>query len=265
MRGTRKYAWVALTSARSNLAYLGEVASRGIFLSVVLYIFLRLWTVTFSETGAETLGGLTLTQMLWYLVITEAITLSRTAVAEQVDQDVRTGALAVQLLRPILYPLYQLGNNLGERVVRFLLNALVGALVVLYFVGPLSLGPLNLAFFLLVLPFAFVLDFLGLFLIGLGAFWLEDTSGLRLIYSRLTMILGGMLLPLEIFPDAVQPLLRALPFASILYAPARLFVAPDSAFLRVTLLSQGLFIALYTLLVALIYRVAVRRIHANGG
>ena len=67
-----------------------------------------------------------------------------------------------------------------------------------------------------------ILDFQGMFLIGLGAFWLEDTSGLLLIYSRVTMILGGMLIPLELFPESWQPVLRVLPFSSMVYGPARL-------------------------------------------
>ena len=45
--------------------------------------------------------------------------------------------------------------------------------------------------FLLVLPMAFILDFLGALLVGLCAFWLESTQGIALIYSRLMMLLGG--------------------------------------------------------------------------
>lgn len=265
MIALRKYTWIGRTAARSNLAYLGEVATRTIFLGVILYIFLQLWRVTFAETGAQQLGGLTLAQMLWYLSMTEAITLSGPRVAQEVDQDVRTGALAVQLIRPLSYPLYRLWTALGERAVRFLLNASVGAVIALLFVGPIPFTPAGLALFALALPFAFVLDFLGNFLIGLGAFWLEDTSGLVLIYSRITMILGGMLIPLELFPDAVQPLLRALPFSSIVYGPARLFVHADPAFLRDLVVRQTIAIALFALGVILVYRAAVKRIHANGG
>jgi ABC-2 type transport system permease protein len=79
------------------------------------------------------------------------------------------------------------------------------------------------------------------------------------------MILGGMLLPLEIFPPAVQPLLRILPFSSIVYGPARLFVHPDPAFLADLVVRQGAAIAIFALGVALVYRAAVKRIHANGG
>ena len=62
MLAFRKYGWLGLIAARSNLAYLGEVATRTLFLAVILYIFLQLWRVTYSETGSTTLGGLTLAQ-----------------------------------------------------------------------------------------------------------------------------------------------------------------------------------------------------------
>src|SRR5215207_1193409 len=222
----RKYTWLGLIAARSNLAYLGEVATRTLFLAVILYIFLQLWRVTYSETGAATLGGLTLAQMLWYLAMTEAITLSTPRVA---------------------------------------LNLAVGSVLALLLVGPIAFTPLGLLLFALTLPLAFVLDFLGNFLIGLAAFWIEDTSGLALIYSRMTMILGGMLIPLELFPERMQPILRALPFAAIVYGPARMFVLPDPAFLADLALRQGIAIGVFAVLVALVYRVALGRIYSNGG
>jgi ABC-2 type transport system permease protein len=265
MIALRKYAWVGYTAARSNVAYLGELAARILFLGIILYVFLQLWQVTYNETGAKQLGGLSLAQMLWYLAMTEALTLSNPLIAEEVDQDVRTGGLAVQLIRPLSYPLYRLWTALGERGVRFTMNTLVGTLIALVFVGPIPFSLDGLLMFALSLPFAFVLQFQGMFLIGLGAFWLEDTSGLRLIYSRLTMILGGMLIPLELFPDTWQPILRALPFSSMVYGPARLFVQPDGAFLRDLLVRQGIAIGIFALLNALIYRAGVKRINANGG
>lgn len=261
----RKYSWVGYISARANLAYFGEVAARIIFLGVILFIFLRLWTVTYTETGSSILGGFTLAQMLWYLAMTEAITLSAPRVSEAVDEDVRTGSIAVQLLRPLYYPAYRLWTTLGERLVRFLLNAAVGAVIVLLFVGPIPFTVQGLAMFAVALPLAFILDFLGYFLVGIAAFWMEDTSGLRLIYSRFIMIAGGMLIPLELFPDAAQPILRLLPFASILYTPARLFVNPDPAYFVQAVTLQAIWVLIALIAVVAIYRVAVKKINGNGG
>jgi ABC-2 type transport system permease protein len=265
MKALRKYSWIALTSARSHIAYFGEVIARTLFLVVILYIFLQLWRVTYSETQARQLGGFTLPQMLWYLCITESMAVSAPRVAPEVDQDVRTGSLTVQLIRPMSYPLYRLFSTLGERCVRFCLNFTVSAVLATLFVGTSPISFIGLCLFLLVLPIAFLLDFLIMFLIGLGAFWLEDTSGLVLIYSRLLWLLGGLLIPLELFPDAWQPILRNLPFTAIIYGPARLFIHPTLNDAIALLLRQGITLLVLGLCVHGVYRIAVQRIHANGG
>jgi len=261
----RLYLSVGATSLRSNLAYLGEVVARVIFLGVLLYVFLQLWRLTYAESGAERLGGFTLAQMLWYLAITESITLSAPAVAPEIDTDVRTGALAVHLLRPMSYPLYRLWATLGERTVRFGINALVGSAIALVFVGPIPLSPGGLGLFVAALPLAFVLDFTAYLVIGLCAFWIENTSGLVLIYSRTTMMLGGVLLPISLFPDSVQRALSLLPFAAVVYGPARMFVDPSVASLATLLVRQAAGITAFGLVAWAVYATAIRRVHAHGG
>ena len=265
MKSLRKYLAIAETTARSNLAYIGEVASRFVFLAVILYIFQRLWQVTYSQTGASQLGGYTLKEMVWYLTIAESIMMSAPRVAQLVDEDVRTGALAVQLVRPLSYPLYRLWSCLGERAVRYVSTLAVGAIISYLLVGPLDVSAGGLVLFALALPLAFVLDFLGNFAIGLFAFWLEDTSGLLLIYSRLTMILGGMLIPVQLFPEALQPMLFALPFVDVVYGPSRLFVHPSVDGFVHLLAHQTAYVVAASLLVAFIYKAALKRVFANGG
>jgi ABC-2 type transport system permease protein len=209
-----KYTWIGYTAVRSSLAYAGEVISRTIFMVVFLYIFMRLWTVVYAGSGASRLGGLTLQQMLWYLMMTESIALSTTRVSMEIDEDVRTGRLPVQLLKPLSYMVARLAQALGERIVRFAMNVVTGMVVATLLVGPIAFSVSGLA-----LPLAFVVDFLGYFAIGLCAFWMESTAGLTLIYSRLTMLLGGMLMPMDIFPEGLKRIVQSLPFASIIYGP----------------------------------------------
>jgi ABC-2 type transport system permease protein len=260
-----KYWSIAVVSARSNVAYLGEVTSRILFLAIILFIFSRLWTVTYAETHASRLADLTLPEMLWYFTLAECIILSAPRVAPAVDEDVRTGSLAVQLIRPVSYPGYRLAVALGERCIRFALNLMVGAAVTCWLVGPFNLQLTGVLFCLLTLPLAFVIDFLGNFLVGLFAFWLEDTSGLLLIYSRFTMILGGMLMPIELFPAAMKPLINALPFSALIYGPAKILIAPSSAMLSDILLRQIVGLGVFGLAVFFLERQALRRIHAQGG
>jgi ABC-2 type transport system permease protein len=265
MSWLKKYWAIAWISAKSNLAYVGEVGSRMLFLTTILYIFMALWKTTFANAGTNNFAGYTLNEIIWYLAFAECVMMSSPRVTPLIDEDVRTGSIAVQLVRPLSYPLYRLASNFGEQVVRFAVTAVAAGAIALFYAGvPEDFGT-GLLFATLVLPVAFVLDFLGYLLVGLGAFWFEDTTGLALIYSRLTMIAGGMLMPLELFPDHFQVVLRSLPFAYIVNGPARLFVHPDASALTMVLLNQLVWIAILTLAVALVFKKALRRIALNGG
>jgi ABC-2 type transport system permease protein len=265
MNALRKYWAIAWISAKSNLAYAGEVGSRLFFLSVILFIFMTLWKVAFAHAHTVSFAGYTLDQIIWYLAITESIMMSSPRVTPRIDEDVRTGAIAVQLVRPLSYPLYRLASNLGEQTVRFLVTALAAAVIAIVLAGFPKDCASGVLFVALALPGAFVLDFLGYLLVGLGAFWLEDTSGLMLIYSRLTMILGGMMLPLELFPQNLQYVLKALPFGCIVSGPARLFVHPEPAVLLGLVANQLFWIGVFSLIVAAVYSKALDRIALNGG
>src|SRR5262245_44865145 len=137
MRGIAKYTWLAYTAARSNLAYAGESISRLVFMTVVLYIFMRLWIVVYAAADSPRVAGLTLPRMLWYLVITESILLSEPRVWAEVDEDVRSGRMAVQLIHPVSYVLAHFGKSMGERLVRFVINLTAGSVVAVALAGPI--------------------------------------------------------------------------------------------------------------------------------
>lgn len=261
-RQTLAVAWVA---ARANLAYPLEVLGRAGFLAVILYIFLRLWQTTYEQSGSDKLAGLSLPDMIWYLSITEAMWMSAPRLSQQIDQDVRSGNLSVLLLRPMAYPLYCLMSNLGERSTRFLFNLLISFSLALLLVGPVKLSAEGAIMTGTAILAAFILDGLAHILIGLTAIYFQDTSGLTLIYTRLTMILGGMLIPIELFPDWLRSLVKFLPFPYMMYEPVKLFARPDwQEYLKV-LGGQSLSAIVLTTLVAIVYRHALSKISTNGG
>jgi ABC-2 type transport system permease protein len=265
LKSISKYAWIGYTAARSELAYSAANIARVIFMTTVLYVFMKLWQVVYAGAGVDRLGGLTQAQMLWYLVATESVIMSMPRLWYEVDQDVRTGALAVQLIRPLSYIAAHFGRSTGERVVRFVTNLAIGIVVALLLVGPIAFSAGGLLMFVLVLPMAFIIDFFGAMLVGLCAFWLESTQGIALIYSRLMMLLGGLLLPIEVYPESVQPILRVLPFAAILHAPGRMLVSPSVALFLQCLGLQLVCLIVYGAVVFAFHRYALRRVFVNGG
>src|SRR5277367_2791222 len=131
MNSIRKYWAIAFISAKSNLAYAAEVGSRVFFLGIILYIFMRLWKATFAHAHATVFGDYSLDEIIWYLAMTESIMMSSPRVTPRIDEDVRTGTIAVQLVRPLSYPLYRLASNLGEQAVRFAVTILAAVAIAL--------------------------------------------------------------------------------------------------------------------------------------
>jgi ABC-2 type transport system permease protein len=74
-----------------------------------------------------------------------------------------------------------------------------------------------------------------------------------------------MLIPLDFYPAWLQTLARALPFASITYGPARLFVTPTTDLFISVMTLQIMWIVILTLLLTFAYRRGVAYLTVNGG
>ncbi len=264
MKELRKLAAVALAYARSVWAYPGAEVLRTIFLLVILVVFLSLWRTTYGAMHAARLGGLSLAQMLEYLVGTEAIILSAPRFAERIGDDVRTGGLAVQLTRPVSYPLFQFAVAAGESWPRLLLNLAVGSALVALVTGTLPVSAAGVAAYLLAYLPAFLL-YAALFLaLALTSFWLEDAWAITFVASRMVMILGGLLVPLALFPPVLSRIARILPLQLMVYGPARQLARPFAGFPSL-LLDQAIWLLILGGLLWLIYRKGVQALHVQGG
>jgi ABC-2 type transport system permease protein len=102
-------------------------------------------------------------------------------------------------------------------------------------------------------------------MIGLTAFVTEDVAAFDWIYSKFVLILGGVLIPLDFFPDWLGNLAKSLPFAYATYGPARLFVSPDLTRFATLVLGQIIWLVVLGTMLAFVYRRGERRLTINGG
>jgi ABC-2 type transport system permease protein len=260
-----RYPFIARTSARQQLTYRTELWMRALSTAMFMGVFVALWTTAFAVSGRGELAGYTLPQVVWYLAMTETITLSGSRVFMDIGQDAKEGNLAYTLARPLSYPLFQTASSLGNSAPRFVLNLATAAIVVLAGVGQLAGSMAGLAAFLLLAALALVLDALIAVLIGLTAFWIEEVSPVYWIYNKLLFTVGGLFLPLEMFPGWLRNIADWLPFRFIAYAPARAFISGDPGFVLQALAGQVAYIALFGGAIALLWRAAQRRLVVHGG
>jgi ABC-2 type transport system permease protein len=259
-----KYGSIFSIQLVNSLAYPAELVGRSLVIIPFMWIFAQLWRVTFAAAGSNEINGLTLVDTLWYLMLAETIELSRPRMGNTIADAVKDGSIAYILNKPYDFMLYQLSTSMGETVFRAIMLAGLGSGVVWLLVG----SPPNLAGYLVVIPAligAWVLNFCISVIIGLAAFIVEDISAFQWIYQKFAFILGGLLIPLDFYPLWLQEIARALPFAAMVYGPARLFVDPSLAALGSTLLVQTIWIIGLGGLAYLAYRRGLTHLVVNGG
>lgn len=259
-----KYLAVLRASSANNLAYIMEVIFRALFLVALIYIIGQLWRTTFALHGSS-LPGFTVNTMVWYLAAAETLATSLPALTRRIDQEVRSGELAYLLGRPCSYILYNYARYLGERLVRLALCGVVAAIVALIFVGPPHFSLLGVLAWPLMVLLAISIEFVCYFAIGLLAFWTENTQPFSFLFSRLELVLGGVLAPIEIFPQPLRGIAQILPFSTMLYGPSRVLVQFSAGLFGLLVLQQAVTLLVAGLLLTVLYTIAARRVSIHGG
>jgi len=264
MKSTRKYWVIFQTTLVNSLAYPGELVGRSLMILPFMWIFYQLWQVTFIASGGSTINGLTLHDTMWYLMMAETIELGRPRVARTIAENVKDGSIAYLLNKPYDFLLYQFSVSMGETVFRSLMTAIFGGAMVWWLAGPPP-GVRSWSSALIAVFGAWVLSFLVNCMIGLAAFISEEVAPYEWIYQKLAFIFGGLLIPLDFYPQWLQKIAFALPFPAMMYGPARLFVSLDTGLFGSILWQQVIWISVLGTLLVVAYRRGLAYLTVNGG
>jgi ABC-2 type transport system permease protein len=259
-----KYFAIFKTQLSNRLAYPGDLFTGSLSILIFLWVFMQLWRATYSSLGQTTLAGLSLAQTLWYLMMTEAIQLSKPRLTRDISDAVKDGSVAYMLNKPYNFLLYQLSAGLADGISRFGFNILTGGTLLWLLVGPPP-DPRGWPLVLVAVLLGWVIDFCIQALIGLAAFVAEDVAAFDWIYQKLIFILGGMLIPLDFLPTWLRLIAQVLPFAYTMYGPARLFVSPDLNRFFILLGGQLIWILVLGGLVNLVFQRGMKWLTVNGG
>ena len=264
MSSLRKYSAIFKTTLINSLAYPGELVGRSLMILPFMWIFYQLWHVTFTATGTESINGLSLQDTMWYLMMAETIELSRPRIARTVADNVKDGSIAYLLNKPYDFMIYQFSFGMGETIFRAILTAIFGGGIVWWLAGPPP-DPRGWPIALVAVLGAWILNFCVQGLIGLAAFISEEVAPYEWIYQKFAFIFGGLLIPLDFYPQWLQNIAYALPFPSMLYGPARLFVTADLALFASVLWQQLLWILVLGSVLSIAYRRGLTFLTINGG
>jgi len=233
-----------------------------VFLITCLIIFAHLWKIAAAKKGLVSFSP---EQLLWYIAFNEWVLISIPDTQDEMELDLRSGTLAYLLPRPISY----LGSVFAEAFGKLTVNLIVLGLVTFLFtwiqVGALPFQAIGL---LPTLFFGFAAGVIGIvfrMLIGLSAFWLHTVDPFFWIWEKLLFMLGGLMLPLTIYPQWIQTIAHFTPFPVIL--GERSALALDFSLHRIFSLTGSLLAwgAFGFILLLWIYRKGLRILNIEGG
>ena len=215
------YAAGAVAGFRRLVASPGEMLARACFYGVIIAVLASLWRAA-TETNGGSIVGYDAAAITWYLVFSEAaVNGTRFRLIEQIGTEIGSGAFSVEMLRPVRAVSFRMASELGDGVVRLGAMLVAGTLFGTLIAGP----PPRFATYLVALVSALLAISCNLaaqHAFAAMAFWQHEAKGAWFLYQKLVFVLGGMLLPLQIFPGWLESAAWVSPFWTMSYAPARL-------------------------------------------
>ncbi len=231
------------------------------FYVLVVAVLGSLWQAAAGQNGG-TLAGYTAAALVWYIAGSEAATVALDLrMIERVGDDIASGAVVVELLRPVSVLGMRVATELGRSLPVLGMCLAAGTLLGLASTGSVP----NLASAALAVPallLAIACNILAQHAFAAASFWLRDARSAWFLYQKLVFLVGGMLIPIEVFPPWLQTAAKGLPFVAMSYVPARLL----AGFFEPWLLALQLgWLAVLGVAAAAAFAAGERRVQAVGG
>jgi ABC-2 type transport system permease protein len=261
MKDFAKYWAFARIAATEALTERAELYGRALFIAVLLGVFSALWRAV-AETGLPIAAKYQ--DLVWYLAATEWVLLSAPQRQFELQEQVRRGDVTCQLPRPVSFQRAALAQAWGMLLARapFLGLAAFGSAYA--FTGTFPSARATLLLVPVGLLASAVLSELYVAL-GLIAFWLSDVTPLHWLLGKAMFVLGGLMLPLELYPRWLQTVAQCTPFPALLSGPGSFMLREPDGGTWLLVAQLCVWGAVLFGLVELLFRAGVRSLQGGGG
>jgi len=246
-------------------ATLAGIFTNSVFGLIYSYAYLELWRLAPHAGGYDSADAVTYVWLGQSLIMTVAMWSGGTT--DDLNERIRTGDVSIDLYRPVPVLWWYYAGDLGRATYHFVTRGLapsVIGLVLFHIRGPASLWA---AFgFAVSIVLAVTVSFAIRFLVATTAFWVLDSSGIRLMSAVLSMALSGMVLPLNLVPGVAGTVVRALPWASYVQVPIDVYLGRHPGLdLFAALGFQALWAVVLLAVCAVVLERATRKVVLQGG
>ncbi|MBQ7942739.1 MAG: ABC-2 family transporter protein [Lachnospiraceae bacterium] len=256
---------------KRQLAYKGAFY---LFIFISLFgsfISYYLWMAIYGSSKSGVIGGLNQQEMVVYIFMVYVTTsVVMVSVSNWVSDDVVKGTVAMNLIKPIDYRISLISMAMGRAVYQFLAPSIFIWIGVEVYkavaLGQPMVSVTTVIIYLCSCMMSFFIYTLFDFCFGMIAFFTTYIFGLRMAKEALLSFLTGQLIPISLFPAAVQRVFEYLPFSSMVYTPVMIYLEKYTGQeLAFVLLRQAVWVVILYALGSLIWHKVTRRLVVLGG
>lgn len=251
----------------TSLAYRNEVWANIFGKLVQVFARVAIWLAVYA--GVSAVDGISIQDMITYALL-GGVVMGATRydrIIRHVGTALKTGDVAVWLLKPVQYPLYLFAIELGATAYGVLMAVVPTIVIVALVYG--MLPPASLFHFVMFVAFcglSFIIHFLCATIFGVLAFWLMTIFSLEWLMQSLMALLSGLLIPFWFFPEPFGSIAAHQPLAWLVYYPSAVWLGRLDTGQTLLYFALGLaWAGLLALILLLLWRRAATRITVQGG
>lgn len=242
------YAWATVISSLVGTLY--------------AFLYLALWQAVTPVEGAPPYTKAMLGEMVVITQILITVTLFLPA-GLGIQNLVRTGAIAVELARPLSFRWATLSRSAGQLLHLALYRCVPIALALGLSLGlPRPASGIRLAGALLTLGLGIYTALTIHYMMGLSSLWTGQIRWIHWLYASISQFLCGGWIPFEVLPSWLRPIAFYSPMATTVGHTARLYQGIGG--IEALLLPIG-WALLLSLLAHQMTKAALRRVEIQGG
>jgi ABC-2 type transport system permease protein len=257
---------VARRALRRHATYRGATLA-GIFANTV-FGFIKAYVLIALFAARPVLGGYRVADALTYGFVAQGL-IATVGVWGwfEIEERIRSGQIAADLLRPYSFVGYWLAHDYGRAAYQVVARGVPPFLLAgVVFTLRLPRRPETAALFAASLLAAVAVGFAIRLMVNLFALWFLDSRGLAAVVMTPWTFLSGLAMPLAVFPGWLRTAARLTPFAATFDAPCQIFLEQATGVAALGLLAlQAVWAAALLLAARALFAAGVRRLVIQGG
>ncbi len=263
----KKYIEVLKTAIKKEMVYKFDFLIFSISGIIFISVFYFLWTSIYTYNNLQTIGGLSLKEMITYMAMSVIIMFAGYSNTDRKAYwDINKNAITNILTKPLDIQNYIFSRDIADNflsVIFSILPTLIFAVLIFnIFVPPLQ----TLLLFFISTILSILTSFSLAFLVWLTAFWTEQTRGIRRFKEIIIDFFAGSFLPLYLFPDWLKNIALLLPFKSISHIPLSIYIGKIHGIDIIYAITQQIFwIVVFFYIGKFLFKKARKKYSAHGG